>query len=214
MDRVTVSKPNDKEQRRIGILGGTFDPPHVGHLLMGETAREQLDLDLVLYMPAGRPPHKQEEPVTSAEHRLAMTELAVQDNDAFATSTIDADRPAPHYTSTLRPILEEEYPEACSWLLIGGDSLRDLPHWHERERIVAEWTLAVLPRPNVVVNWSALEEVAPGVADKTVMLDGPAIALSSTQIRRWKRTGRSLRYIVPDAVLQYIRAHDLYSKMG
>lgn len=209
-----MSKPQRGAQRRIGVLGGTFDPPHVGHLLLGEAAREQLQLDVVLYMPAGHPPHKQAQPLTSPAHRLAMTDLAIRDNASFATSAIDVERPAPHYTSTLRPLLEKEYPGARFWLLIGSDSLRDLPRWHEPQKVVTQWTLAVLPRPNGDVDWSALEEAIPGLADETVMLDGPAIAVSSTQIRRWKRAGRSLRYVVPDAVLHYIEAHDLYAEKG
>lgn len=198
----------------IGILGGAFDPPHVGHLILGETARQQLTLDRVLFMPTGQPPHKRDLTVTAAHHRLAMTRLAVKDNEAFVASVMDMERPAPHYTVTLRPYLEELFPASEFIMLIGGDSLHDLPQWHEPQGIVEQWQIAVLPRPESTLDWHRIEQAVPGARQVTTVLDGPSIALSSTQIRRWVSAGRSLRYLMPSAVAQYIKEHGLYEDHG
>lgn len=196
--------------QRIGILGGAFDPPHIGHLILGETAREQLALQRVLFMPTGQPPHKEKRSVTSVRHRLAMTELAVAGNNVFDVSAIDVERPAPHYTSTLRRCIEHEHPGAKLVLLIGGDSLRDLPLWHEPRVIVEQWQIAVLPRPEYSIDWEVLEDSVPGVRQATTILDGPSVALSSTQIRRWVNAGRSLRYLMPSPIIRYIDENRLY----
>lgn len=205
-----MGQPQQGVGRGIGILGGTFDPPHIGHLILGEWAREQLQLEKVLFLPAGQPPHKREDPVSSAAHRLAMTQLAVQDNRSFRSSRIDVERPPPHYTSSLRPLLEARFPNRELWLLIGGDSLRDLPLWHEPQKIVEEWRMAVLPRPGAEYDWSELEQAVPGVRESCKILDGPSVAVSSTQIRRWRASHRSLRYVLPQPVLEYIERHNLY----
>ena len=140
-----------------------------------------------------------------------MTELAIAGNDAFAVSSLDIDRPAPHYTATLRPYLLKKLPKAEFVLLIGGDSLRDLPLWHSPQRVVREWDIAVLPRPDYDLDWEILEEEVPGVRQATTILDGPSVALSSTEIRRWANGGRSLRYLMPGAVARYIRENALYT---
>ena len=196
--------------RRLGFLGGTFDPPHVGHLLLGETARQQLQLERVYFLPAGQPPHKRDEPVSPVEQRMHMTELAIGGNPHFALDATDAERPAPHYTATLLPLLHERYPDSEIWLLIGGDSLRDLPTWHRPEEVLAKCQLAALSRPGATVDWEALEAAVPGVSDAVEMLDGPAIAVSSTRIRQWAAAGRSLRYLVPPKVRALIHREKLY----
>ena len=196
---------------RLGILGGAFDPPHVGHLILGETARQQCTLDRVLFLPTGQPPHKQEQIVTPGHHRLEMTRLAVADHESFATSTIDMDRPPPHYTSSLRPILAKAYPSAHLILVVGGDSLSDLPAWHEPQSILRHWEIAVLPRPGIELDWNQLEESVPGIRAATTILDGPSVAISSTQIRRWVRAGCSLRYLMPTRAARYIMENGLYA---
>lgn len=196
--------------QRIGVFGGAFDPPHIGHLILAETAREQLSLQRVLFMPTGQPPHKDDRSVTPVRHRIAMTELALEGNSAFYLSAIDTKRPAPHYTSTLRPCIEDVYPGAELVLLIGGDSLRDFPQWHEPQLIVKQWHIAVLPRPDYEIDWEILEKAAPGVRQTTTILDGPSVALSSTQVRRWVEVGRSLRYLIPTPVIRYIDENALY----
>lgn len=195
---------------RIGILGGAFDPPHIGHLILGETARTQLSLDRVLYLPTGDPPHKDNRTMSNVRHRLNMTRLAVEDHPHFETSTLDIKRPAPHYTATLLPYLVTAFPDAHFCLIIGGDSLRDLPQWHNPARIAEQWDIAALPRTEFTFDWDTIEAHAPGIRERTTMLDGPSVSLSSTQIRRWVAEGRSLRYIVPASVALYIQTHDLY----
>lgn len=198
------------KERAIGLLGGTFDPPHVGHLWLAEAAREQLGLDSVLFLPVGTPPHKEGRVVTAVPHRLAMTQLAIQDNPAFALDTTDSDRSPPHTTVTLLPQIQARFSEAQLWLLIGADSLRDLPTWVEPQRLVQQCRLAVLPRPGVEVDWESLETAVPHIQHATHWLDGPSVALSATQIRRWAEAGRSLRYLTPPVVLAYIQQHGLY----
>jgi nicotinate-nucleotide adenylyltransferase len=195
---------------RIGILGGTFDPPHIGHLWLGEAAREILNLDKVLFLPAGQPPHKSDDPVTAVQHRLTMTKLAIEDNPFFEIDTSDLERPSPHYTSTLIPLIRHKYPQAELWLLIGSDSLRDLPQWHQPESVITQCRLATLPRPGVTVDWVWLSLSVPGVDEITDMLDGPTIDVSSTAIRRWTALGRRANYLLPQPVLDYIDQHQLY----
>ncbi|MFW6182536.1 MAG: nicotinate (nicotinamide) nucleotide adenylyltransferase [Chloroflexota bacterium] len=205
-----MSETGDSQQEKIGILGGTFDPPHIGHLLLGEIAREALGLSRVLFLPAGQPPHKVEEHISAPGHRLTMVELAIGDNDCFVADTVDMRRPPPHYTSTLFPLLRSRFTQAELWLLIGGDSLEDLATWHDPHRIVADWRLGVLPRPGSAPDLVALEKQVPGVQQATVMLEGPSVDVSSTEIRRWMTEGRSLRYVVPRSVREYASTHRLY----
>jgi nicotinate-nucleotide adenylyltransferase len=194
----------------IGLLGGTFDPPHAGHLLLAQTALVELGLERVLFLPAGQPVHKGGKVISEPAHRITMARLAVAGNDAFVVDTADAGRPAPHTTVSLLPLLEENYPGRPLWLLLGGDSLRDLPTWYQPAELVARVRLAVLPRPGAAIDWAALEAAVPGVRAATQLLDGPAIDLSSTRLRGWAAAGRSLRYLTPDAVCAYISRAGLY----
>lgn len=198
--------------RRLGFLGGTFDPPHIGHLLLAETARQQLKLERVCFLPAGEPPHKQDEPVSPVAQRMRMTEMAIADNPHFALDAVDAERPAPHYTSTLLPLLHDRYPESEIWLLIGGDSLSELPAWHKPQEVLANCRLAALPRPGATISWEELEAALPGVREAVAMLDGPAVAVSSTRIREWAADGHSLRYLVAPEVRALIARERLYCR--
>jgi nicotinate-nucleotide adenylyltransferase len=195
---------------RVGLLGGTFDPPHIGHLLLAECARDQLALDCVLFLPAGRPPHKEGETITAVHHRLAMIRLATAGHEAFQVDTADVERPPPHYTVTLLPLLRERYPQATLWLLLGGDSLRDLPSWHRPDELHRWCRLAVLPRPGDPVAWRALKRQLPSTAKVVDLLDGPSVAVSGRQIRRWAAMGRSLCYLTPATVIEYIQRKKLY----
>ncbi|MFZ0547401.1 MAG: nicotinate-nucleotide adenylyltransferase [Candidatus Promineifilaceae bacterium] len=195
---------------RIGLLGGTFDPPHLGHLWLAEAARQTLKLDKVLFLPAGHPPHKTDEPVTAVQHRRTMTALAIGNNDHFTLDMTDAERPSPHYTSTLLPLIQKRNPDVALWLLIGSDSLRDLPFWHEPERVITQCRLAVLPRPGTTVDWVRLSLSVPGVDQVVETLSGPTIEISSTAIRKWLAAGHQPRYLIPLAVLTYIQEHHLY----
>lgn len=195
---------------RLGLLGGTFDPPHIGHLWLAETARDQLGLDRVLFLPVGDPPHKQGRMITAVSHRLRLTQLAIADQPAFTLDRTDADRPPPHTTVTLLPLIRAQYPDADLWLLIGGDSLRDFAAWREPAQIIAQCRLAALPRPGVEVDWTGLETAVPGLRAAVDLLEGPTLDISGTAVRYWARQNRSLRYLVPPAVRGYIEQNKLY----
>ena len=195
---------------RIGILGGTFDPPHVGHLWLAETARDQLGLDQVLFIPVGEPPHKPKSGLTAVAHRLAMTKLAIDPNDDFALDVSDIDRPPPHTTVTLLPIVQANYPQANLWLLLGADSLRDFTSWAGPGKIIQQCRLAVLGRPQAKIDWQELETAVPDIHRAVDFLSGPTTNISSTDIRNWVHDGHSLKYIVPEEVDSYIKKNQLY----
>lgn len=196
--------------RRIGLLGGTFDPPHLGHLWVAETAREQLGLDQMLFLPVGEPPHKQNQLVTAVSHRLAMTRLAIASNPEFVLDTTDTDRPLPHTTHTLLPLLHQAYPDSQFWFLIGADSLHNLPTWGQPDRIIAQCRLAVYPRPGVTIDWPKLKTAVPEIETAVDLIKGPIMSISSSGIRGWRREGHSVRYLVTQPVLDYIHEHKLY----
>jgi nicotinate-nucleotide adenylyltransferase len=194
----------------VGILGGTFDPVHIAHLVVAEQAREQLALDSVLFIPAGEPWRKSERAITPAEHRLAMLRLAIQGNDAFGISDIELRRPGPSYTADTLESLAAERLDDAFWFIMGADALADLPNWHEPERITRHARLAVAPRDR----WEYLEAVlAEGIEGLDVRIDRfdcPMMEVSSTDIRDRVARSASMRYLVPDAVEAYIREHRLY----
>jgi nicotinate-nucleotide adenylyltransferase len=199
--------------RRVGLLGGTFDPPHYGHLWLAETARQQLQLDQVLFLPVGNPVHKQQQPVSDIAHRLAMVELALADNPHFVVDTTDVDRPPPHAMYSLLPLLRQAYPHTQFWLLIGADSLRDLGDWLQPQQIVSQCRLAALPRPGVIINWLSLEAAVPGIRQAVDLLAGPSVDISSTTIRQWAQEACSLRYLLPAAVADYVCQQQLYRQV-
>lgn len=194
----------------IGLLGGTFDPVHVGHLWLAETARAQLALDRVLFLPAGDPPHKQAQTITAVSHRVAMLTIALVYSPHFQVNTRDAERPPPHTTVTLLPLLQQDYPKADFWWLIGGDSLRDLHTWVEPDRIIRQCRLGVLPRPGAKMDWDLVKKQVPGVATAVDWLDGPTLHLSGAEIRDWARQGHPVTHLTPPAVAAYIQDHGLY----
>jgi nicotinate-nucleotide adenylyltransferase len=195
---------------RLGVLGGTFDPPHVAHLLLAEQARDQLDLDRVLWVPAADPPHKRDSSVLSVEHRMAMVRLSIEDNPGFALSTVDVDRVGPHYTVDMLALLAAQYQGADFYLLIGGDSLRDLPTWQHPAQLIERTQLAVMSRPGVSYDLFTLEDAVPGVRNRLLFLDTPLVDVSGRTIRQCVLSGRSIRYLVPEPVREYIVAHNLY----
>jgi nicotinate-nucleotide adenylyltransferase len=206
---------------RLGVLGGTFDPPHYGHLLLADTARVQLRLDRVLIAPAGQPPHKPEAQPSSRAHRVALVKAALLDADepAFRLSRVDLDRPGPHYTMETLTVLREQYPEAEIWFLIGGDSLADLAKWRAPSRIIALARLGVLARPGYAPDLETLSaSLAPVDGSATAVdlreridwLHGPALDISSSALRERARRGFPLRFLVPPSVEAYICEHQLY----
>jgi len=195
---------------RLGVLGGTFDPPHYGHLRLAEIALDQLALDRVLFVPAGSPPHKPHQPLTPAFHREAMVSLAIAENERFALSRADLDRPGPHYTADLLTILHRAYPDAELVFLMGSDSLAQFLTWRDPARIAAQATLAVLHRPGWEAQVDALEEAIPGIRERIVWLEGPFVEISASEIRRRVAEGWPITGMVPPSVEAYIRRHRLY----
>ncbi|MEN9221660.1 MAG: nicotinate-nucleotide adenylyltransferase [Thermostichus sp. BF3_bins_97] len=196
---------------RIAILGGTFNPVHQGHLIMAEQALWQFDLDQVLWMPAGDPPHKPLAAGASTADRLAMVKLAIADHERFACSELEIHRRGRSYTiETLRSLIQE-HPDTQWYWIIGVDALRDLPQWHQAEELTRLCHWIVAPR----VDAGDAPEVLRAVTQKLPMLqaellEAPTLTLSSTYLREQIRKGGSIRYLVPAAVEQYIRQHQLY----
>lgn len=141
-----------------------------------------------------------------------MLELAIQNHPTFAIDFSDINRPPPHTTITLLPHLQPNYGHAQFWLLMGGDSLRDLPSWVAPTQLIEQCRLAVLPRPGATIDWALLETAVPGVKAATDYLPGPTVAISATEIRQWALAGHSLRYLLPTAVAAYIQAQQLYGR--
>ncbi len=199
---------------RIGVLGGTFDPPHYGHLILAEQARDQLALDSVLWVPAADPPHKQGVAITPVEARLAMLRLALTGNPAFAISRADIDRPGPHYSVDMLRLLLEQHPESELFFLLGEDSLRDLPTWHQPAQLAQLATLVVMRRPGLEYDLSVIERSVPGLQQRLCFLEMPYVNISGLDIRQRLRANRSVRYLLPDSVIGYIHLHKLYRPLA
>ena len=197
---------------RVGILGGTFDPIHLGHLLLAETAREVLALQRVLFVPAGDPPHKLEGTKTLAHPRQAMGKLGITGNPCFELSLIDLERPGPHYTTDTIHLLRRQYnlsPDEC-FFIIGGDSLGDLPTWHKASELMLLCRLAVSHRPGYQPDLGALEEKLPGLSNRMDWVEMPVLGFEASTIRERVHAGRSIRYQVTDTVREYIETNRLY----
>lgn len=195
--------------QRIGILGGTFDPPHIGHLVLAEYAVAALDLARVLFVPAADPPHKWRVRV-GIEHRLPMIARAIEGNDRFVISRVDIDRPGPHYAVDMVRILEAQQPDTEFYFVMGGDSLHHLPEWYQPQELIALCKLAVMARPGAEVTADLDNQLLPGLADRVIVIDSPMLGFSSTEVADRLEAGQSVRYLVPDAVLSYIQDHRLY----
>jgi len=194
----------------IGILGGTFDPPHLAHLAVAEEARETLGLSRVLFVPAGQPWQKADRTVSPGRLRLAMVERAVAGNPFFLADPREVDRPGPSYTDeTIAELAFETGTEP--WFILSAEALAGFPTWRDPERILALARLCVVPRdgaPDAALAW--FRERFPGAADRVTVLDQPRLAISSTGIRARVRAGRSIRYLVPDGVAALISEYALY----
>jgi len=195
---------------RLGVLGGTFDPVHFGHLILGEVAREDVDLDRVLFIPTGHPWRKARQDIAAASDRLAMLRLATAGNAAFDVSTVEVDRDGPTYTEvTLEALLKEYGKETELFLVIGRDSLLDFPHWHDPGRIAELATLVVADRDGTGVLSESVPTL-PGIVARLCWLRMPRVDVNSTDIRSRVREGSSIRYRVPDGVAAYIEERRLY----
>ncbi len=192
---------------KLGIYGGTFDPIHVGHLILAEQTREILALDRVLFMPAAQPPHKITAPISPAELRYQMLQLALQANPGFESSRLEIDRPGLSYT--IVTILEIKAQSGLSktqiFLFIGADSLLEIHKWYQPERIFEASQVVVFPRPGV-----DLAQARPAFRQQALCLNTPLFDISSRQIRAMVKAGQSIRYLVPEPVRQFILEQQLY----
>lgn len=202
---------NDPNRKRFAIFGGTFDPIHIGHLILAEEAHFRLALDHVYFVPAGDPPHKQDRSLTPMRDRFVMCEMATADIDYISVSRIDADRPGPHYTSDMVRLMRQEVGATAKlFFLMGMDSLRDLPKWHEAAWLVENCTLVALSRHDVTLNWDELEAALPGVKERVIILDMPELEIASHKIQRRVKLGQPIRHQVTRIVEGYIHKHKLY----
>ena len=197
--------------RRLGILGGTFDPPHHGHLALAEWARVELALDAVWFVPAGEPPHKRGSAPSPARHRLAMTRLAVRGNPAFRVSTLECRRRGPSYTIDTLRALARSHPGTRLHLLMGADTWATFAHWREPAAIARAAELVVALRPGARERPRAAAGRAGRSGRRVTWLSNPGLDVSSSALRARAARGRSLRYLVPDAVAHYIARHRLYA---
>lgn len=197
---------------RVGVFGGTFDPIHFGHLAMAQEAAEQLDLDVVYFVPAGSPPHKRDRIVSSPEDRARMVELAIADDPRFRLSRVELERPGPSYTvDTLEAFRSCLARDAELYYLVGGDAPADMPSWHRPERVLDLAIVAVVDRPGH--ERAAADRLTSRLErdpSRIVRLHGPACAISASELREKARRGKSLRYLVPPAVRAYIEERRLY----
>ena len=200
--------------RRIGVLGGTFDPPHVGHLWLATLAADAIGLDRVLFMPAAQPPHKGGRLVSRGTDRLLMTRLAIAGEDAFELCPIEMERPGPSYTIDSIDELERLYlGEAQLFLLMAADSLNAIDTWREPDRLLERIEWVVGPRPgSPPPDRSALEERFGANASRIHLLSGPSLDVSSSEIRRRVAAGLAIRYLVPRGVEELIVERGLYRR--
>jgi nicotinate-nucleotide adenylyltransferase len=200
-------------REQIGLFGGTFDPPHLGHLILASEAQWQLGLDRLLWVLTPDPPHKQEQVVTPVEHRLAMVNLAIADNPSFELSRVELDRPGPHYTLETIEAISDQYPDADITPILGGDSLRDLPTWHKpRELLYASHWVGVMRRPGEQPDLENLENELPGISSKIHYVDAPLLEIASREIRSRIANHQPFKYYVPLPVCNYIEQHQLYQQ--
>ena len=209
MAYINLKKGNDMG---IGIMGGTFDPIHNGHLIVAEDVRIRLDLKEMLFIPAGRPWLKEDQVVSPAGHRVEMIRLAISPNPYFNLSTIEVDRSGPSYSVDTVEALKNQYEaETKIFFLLGNDILAELPQWKEPSRLIEMCHLVAFSRPGYSSPpLRSLELAIPGITQRVMLLQVPQIDISSTQIRSLVAQGHSIRALVPELVERYIRRHKLY----
>jgi len=200
-------------KKRIGIFGGTFDPPHVGHLILAAEARDQLDLDCTIWVLTPDPPHKRGKEISSITHRLAMVELAIGDDDGFSLSFVDINRPGPHYTLDTVKILRQQYPDQALFYLMGGDSLANLAEWyHAKELLDVLDGIGVMRRPGDDIDLSELIVQLPQLPQKLNFVTAPLLEISAHQIRRRVLQNRAYRYYVLPQIYEYIHINGIYQR--
>ena len=203
---------------RVGIYGGTFDPVHIGHLILAEQAREQARLDQVWFVPAFRPPQKEGQTVSRFEQRVEMLALALAGNPTFRIDELEKERTGPSYTIDTLAELRRRHPDNTFLLVIGSDALADLPTWRDPSGIVAGAGLAVMARPGIaLLDADELRRrlgLPPSSPLELQVVEAPAIGISSRDLRRRAAAGHSIRYCVPRAVEVYAQEKGLYRMEG
>lgn len=199
----------EKPAQRIGIMGGTFDPIHNGHLVAASEVADRFELDEVIFVPTGNPWQKAGRQVTAAEHRYLMTVIATAANPRFSVSRVDIDREGPTYTiDTLRD-LRVMYPDAQFYFITGADALSSIVSWHDWEKIFTQARFVGVTRPGYELTQEVFNEEQRQFVE---LIDVPAMAISSTDCRQRASEGRPVWYLVPDGVVQYIAKNKLYAK--
>jgi nicotinate-nucleotide adenylyltransferase len=198
----------------LGIFGGTFDPPHIGHQILAAEAVDQLALDKVLWVLTPDPPHKQGRVITPSTIRLRMVRAAINDSPHFDLCRVEIDRPAPHYAVDTVRLLKKEHPEAALIYLMGGDSLHDLPNWYAyREFVDHCQALGVMRRPGDEIDLDWLETQIPGIKIKVRFINTPLLEIAASKIRRRIRSGGAFRYYLPPDVYRIIEEQNLYRRL-
>ena len=197
---------------RIGVLGGTFDPVHMAHVILAEEVRVRLELAEVVFIPTGEPWMKAGMPLSSPDHRLNMVRLAISSNPFFRISSVEIDRPGPSYTvETLEAIITEYGEEVEIFFIQGADTLLEFHRWKKPDRILELAKLVIMNRPGFKQDDRALKgNLSKDALGRIVKLEGPDIEISARDIRRRVAEGRSIRYRVCDDVIDYITHHELY----
>lgn len=198
---------------RIGLFGGTFDPPHIGHQILAAEAQQQLSLERVLWIVTPDPPHKQGQPISPVAQRIELVRAVTDADPAFELCTVELERPGPHYASDTLQILQGRYPTAELFYLIGQDSLRDLPTWHDPQGFLAACAgLGVMRRPGVQTDLMALEAQLPGLQQRLHWIETPLIEISARDLRQRIASGAAYRYYLPAAVAALVQANDWYRR--
>jgi nicotinate-nucleotide adenylyltransferase len=192
---------------RVGVFGGTFDPPHMAHLILAEEAHFQLDLERILWVLTPVSPMKPGVQISPWKQRFELLEAALVDNPKFEISQVEIDRPAPHYAFETLRILGERYPADDIVFLMGGDSLRDLPQWEKPEELLSNCKeIGVMRRPGVEINMPELERMIPCLSLKVKWVEAPLLEISGSLIRKRLRLGEPVRYFLPDGVYKIIKS--------
>jgi nicotinate-nucleotide adenylyltransferase len=197
------------QRRRVGVMGGTFDPIHHGHLVAASEVQSWFDLDEVVFVPTGRPWQKSDRQVSPSEHRYLMTVVATASNPRFRVSRVDVDRDGPTYTIDTLQDLAAELPDADLYFITGADALSEIFSWRDAERLFELAHFVGVTRPGADLSATTVEAIPP---DRVTLLEVPALAISSTDCRARQAAGRPVWYLVPDGVVQYIQKHRLYAK--
>jgi len=196
---------------KIGYFGGTFDPPHLGHLILAVEAHHQLELDRLQWILTPDPPHKTNHQVSPVEIRLEMLQLMIDTRPEFQISLIDINRDPPHYAADTVELLKKENPADELVYVIGEDSLQDLPDWHAPDRFIAAVdTLAIAPRPGISTDLEEMERSLPGLAGKTIFLKDVRIEIASSFIKSRIKNFEPYGHLLPEAIADYLKFHQLY----